>query len=98
MGLFLSFQMSWRRKNVMKYEAKYDVDIFNRRRRSIAILDAFVGYGASWINVFNIGSDSAMQTMHSRKAKLTDKQSGRLSRKLTENGLPLWFTIAVTAF
>ena len=55
----------------MKYEAKYDVDIFNRRSRSIAILDAFVGYGASWINVFNIGSDSAMQTMHSRKAKLT---------------------------
>mmetsp|Transcript_10051 Transcript_10051/g.18330 ORF Transcript_10051/g.18330 Transcript_10051/m.18330 type:complete len:111 (+) Transcript_10051:355-687(+) len=110
------------------------MDTFSRRSRSISILDAFVGYGASWINLFNIGMDSAMQTVHSRNAKQTitqsiaiqvesvvrinckiwmsfmmnvkeriqvyspDKQSGRLSRKLRENGRPLWFTIVVTAF
>lgn len=123
-ALFRSFHTSCRRKNVLKYSAKYDIDMFSSKIRSMATFDALVGNGASWINLFSIGNDSAMQTMQRRIAKLTisqserlhirnqriqtqryyhvycspDTQSWRLSKKLTEKGLPLWFTSVVTAF
>ena len=72
--LFLSFHMSCRRKNVLKYSAKYDIEMFSNKTRSIATFDDLFGNGASWINSFSIGNDSAMQTVQRSIAKLTEVQ------------------------